>query len=102
MAVDPAGRRRARQPAPEESIHAYFSSVRPLIQRWSATRGHLREVTAEDVAAALEPLRGSQHMTNAGALRSLFGFAKRKGLIFTNPDSSLRTQRHRPAGPHDG
>jgi site-specific recombinase XerD len=86
------GDERAR-PRHEETIRAYFSSVRPLIQRWSATRGHLRAVTAEDIAAAMAPLRGSRHMNTAGALKSLFGFAKRKKLIFSNPASRLRVTR---------
>jgi site-specific recombinase XerD len=77
----------------EETIRAYFSSVRPLIETWSAKRDHLCEITAQDVADAVRPLRGSRHMNTVSALKSLFGFAKRKKLIFANPARRLRVER---------
>ena len=78
------GDARAR-PRSHGSIYVYFSAVRPFIQRWSADYHHLREVTPADARAALDPLRGHQLRTAIAALRSLFRFARKRGLVFTNP-----------------
>jgi integrase len=66
--------------------------VRPLLENWAATRGHLREITVADVTAALSPLRGWQRRNAIAALRSLFRFAKKRGLIFANPTTRLRAE----------
>jgi hypothetical protein len=83
------GDARAR-PRSHASIYVYFTAVQPLIERWSADRGHLREITAADVKAALDPLRGPQLRTATVAVRSLFRFAKKRGLIFANPAMRLK------------
>jgi integrase len=44
-----------------------------------------------DVRAALDPLRGHQLRTAIAALRSLFRFAKKRGLVFTAPATRLKT-----------
>lgn len=82
------GDARAR-PRSHASIYVYFAAVQPLIGRWSAERGHLREVTATDIKAVLDPLRGHQLRTTTTAVRSLFRFAKKRGLIFANPAARL-------------
>ena len=84
------GGTRAR-PRSHGSIYVYFSAVQPLIQHWSADHGHLREVTRADVQAVLDALQGHQLRTTIAALRSLFRFAKKGGLIFTNPATGLKT-----------
>lgn len=84
------GDARAR-PRSHGSIYVYFSVVRPFIQRWSADYDHLCEVTPADVRAALDPLRGHQLRTTIAALRSLFRLAKKRGLVFTNPTTRLKT-----------
>jgi integrase len=87
-----AGRRspaRARPRSPA-SIYVYSAAVQPLIGQWSADRGHLREVTAADIKAALDPLRGHQLRTATVAVRSLFRFAKKRGLVFANPAARLK------------
>ena len=86
--LDGDARARARS---HGSIYVYFSAVRPFIQRWSADYDHLREVTPADVRTALDPLRGHQLRTTIAALRSLFRFAKKRGLVFTNPATRLKT-----------
>ena len=53
---------RAR-PRSHASIYVYFAAVQPLIEQWSAGCGHLREVTAADINAVLDPLRGHQLRT---------------------------------------
>ena len=84
------GDARAR-PRSHATIYVYFGTVRPFTERWSADHTHLREVTAHDVKDTLEPLQGHQLRTAIAALRSLFRFAKKRGLVFTNPATRLET-----------
>ena len=90
LLVPPDGDARAR-PRSHGSIYVYFSAVRPFIQRWPADYDHLREVAPADVRAAPDPLRGHQLRTTIAALRSLFRFAKKRGLVVTNPTTRLKT-----------
>jgi hypothetical protein len=83
------GDARAR-PRSHASIYVYFTAVQPLIGRWAADRGHLREVTADDLRTVLDPLRGHQLRTTTVAVRSLFRFAKKRGLVFANPAARLK------------
>jgi len=78
------------RPRSATTIYVYFSAVQPLIGRWSADRGHLREVTAEDIRGGLDKLRGHQLHTTISAVRSLFRFARKRGLIFANPAQRLK------------
>jgi integrase len=82
------GDARARPRAPS-TIHVYFSTARRLLKHWAARYNHLREVTRSDIAAALQPLWGHQRVNTISALRSLFGFAKKRALIFANPTVGL-------------
>jgi hypothetical protein len=83
------GDARAR-PRSHASIYVYLAAVQPLIERWSADRGHLREVTAADIKAVLDPLRGHQLRITTVAVRSLFRFARKRGLIFADPAARLK------------
>jgi hypothetical protein len=85
------------RPRSHSTIYVFFGAVRPFIQRWSVDRGHLREVTADDVDAALEPLRAHQRRNAITALRSLFRSAKKRGLVFANPTLHLATARIDPS-----
>jgi site-specific recombinase XerD len=87
MLLDGDARARPRSPA---SLYIYFAAVQPLIGRWSADRGHLREVTADDIEAVLDLLRGHQLRTTTVAVRSLFRFARKRGLVFANPAARLK------------
>lgn len=82
------GDARAR-PRSHASIYVYFTAVQPLIEQWAADRGHLREITAADIKAVLDPLRGHQLRTTTVAVRSLFRFARKRGLVFANPAARL-------------
>ena len=82
------------RPRSETTVRFYFGAVRPFIEGWAATRGHLREITSPDVDAALQPLRGHRRSNAISALRSLFRFAKRRGLVFANPTCHLAGGRH--------
>lgn len=77
------------RPRAANTIYAYYGSVRPLLQGWAASRGHLREIIATDVATALDPLRGWRRSNAITALRSLFRFAARRRIVFTNPTARL-------------
>ena len=87
LLLDGDARARPRSPT---SIYVYFAAVQPLIEQWAADRGHLREVTAADIKAVLDPLRGHQLRTTTTAVRSLFRFAKKRGLVFANPAVRLK------------
>jgi integrase len=78
------------RPRSHPSIYVYFTAVQPLIEQWPADRGHLREVIAADIRTVLDPLRGHQLRTTTTAVRSLFRFAKKRGLIFANPATRLK------------
>ena len=82
------------RPRSHATLRVHFGSVRPFIERWAATRGHLREITSSDIDAALEPLRGHRLYNAITALRSLFRFAKRRGLTFAGPTRHLGGGRH--------
>lgn len=86
------GDRRARPRSPD-SLYAYYKFVRPVIETWVADHAHLREVTATDVTAALEPLRGNRRRCTIVALRSLFRFAKKRGLVFADPTTRFKAER---------
>ena len=46
------------RPRSISTTYDYFGRARPYLLAWSATRGQLREVTEDDVAAVLDQLRG--------------------------------------------
>ncbi len=74
------------------SLYVYYGALRPLLQSWATTRSRLREITTADVTAALEPMRGWPRRTTIAALRSLFRFAKKQRMIFTNPTTRLKAE----------
>jgi integrase len=84
---DGSPRRRPRSPS---TARTYFNAARPALLTWSHTYDHLREVTRDDVLGHLAQLRGDARMTALVALRSLFTWARRERLIFTNPASRIR------------
>jgi integrase family protein with SAM-like domain len=85
------------RPRSATTIYVYRAAVEPLIGQWSASYGHLREVTADDIRAGLEELRGHPLCTAISAVRSLFRFAKKRGLIFANPARRLSAAEPEPS-----
>ena len=81
------------RPRSHATLRVHFGLARPFIACWAATRGHLREITSSDVDTVLEPLRGHRRYNAIMALRSLFRFAKRRGLTFADPTRHLRAGR---------
>jgi integrase len=77
------------RPRSHTTLRVHFSIVRPFIQSWAATCGHLREITSSDVDTVLEPLRGHRRYNAIMALRSLFRFAKQRSLTFADPTAHL-------------
>jgi len=90
------GTPRAR-PRKPDTIRVYLRCVHPLLAGWSARYGHLREVTAGDVAAGIGVLRGHKRHQVLVALRSLTRHCKKTGLIFADPAARIRAAR-RPGG----
>jgi hypothetical protein len=86
--LDGGPRAKPRSPA---TIYSYSAAARPVLQEWGRTYDHLREVTPADIYAALQPMSGYPRNKTVQALRSLFRFAKRNGLVFTDPTAGVRT-----------
>jgi integrase len=84
---DGGPRRRPRKPG---TAAAYLNTVRPALLAWSQSCDHLREVTRDDVLDYLAGLRGDPRRDALAALRSLFTWAKRDGVIFANPATRIR------------
>jgi integrase len=80
------------KPRSRTCLYVCFGCVRPLLENWATTRGHLREITVADVTTALSPLHGWQRRNAIAAVRSLFRFAKKRGLIFANPTIRLKAE----------
>ncbi|HEY3955566.1 MAG TPA: hypothetical protein VGM53_19510 [Streptosporangiaceae bacterium] len=64
--------------------------LRPVLLAWSGRYGHLREVTRDDVLAALGELHGSRRSNVLVALRSLFAFCKKQKTIFRSPVQGIK------------
>jgi hypothetical protein len=84
--LDGDARTRPRSPV---TVRVHFGILVSFIEQWAATRSHLREITPGDVDTVLEPLRGHRRYNAITALRSLFRFARRRGLIFADPTRHL-------------
>jgi len=72
------------------TVWQYMAGARPLLLAWSQHHDHLREITREEVLAALKPLHGADRQDALLALRSLFGWAKRTGVVFRDPTSRIK------------
>ncbi|HEV8279278.1 MAG TPA: site-specific integrase [Streptosporangiaceae bacterium] len=77
------------RPRSHTTLRVYFGILRSFIEHWAATRSHLREITSGDVDTVLEPLHGHRRYNAITTLRSLFRFAKRRGLTFADPTRHL-------------
>ncbi|MFH9403782.1 hypothetical protein ACH4JS_29095 [Streptomyces sp. NPDC017638] len=77
-------------PRKEGTVWLSLNHVRPALLEWSSRYDHLREVTRDDVLIHIKTLHGHQRRDQLVALRSLFTWAKRQGLIFRNPTSRIK------------
>jgi hypothetical protein len=76
------------------TVWTHMGNVRPTLVAWSQRYDHLREVTGDDVLAALDGHTGSRRANLLVSLRSLFAFTKRTGKIFRNPTRGIRVGQH--------
>ncbi|MCX4734532.1 hypothetical protein [Streptomyces sp. NBC_01363] len=74
----------------QSTVWAYLNAVRPALLEWSERYDHLREVTRDDVLAHVKTLHGHERRQTLVALRSLFGWAKKSGIVFRNPTSRIK------------
>jgi integrase len=83
-----------RPPRAETTIRVQLRWAMPALRSWTAA-GHqsLREISREDVLAALPP-SGNPRSTLGQGLRSIFTILKGKKVIFTNPIARVPTGRH--------
>ncbi|GAA2039344.1 hypothetical protein GCM10009839_46600 [Catenulispora yoronensis] len=81
------------KPRDVSTCRIQLSVLLPALTNWSSNYDHLREVTADDVAAVVDGLTGRRREMVVTALRSLFTWAKRTGLIFRNPAADIRLGR---------
>jgi len=84
------------RPRTAAAVYSYLGSVLPHLQLWATEYAHLREVTRTDIYTALDDLRGHRRHNAVIALRSLFRFARKQGLVFANPTIGLKSG---PAAP---
>jgi integrase len=85
--LDGGSRSRARS---QGTVRIYLNALRPALARWSSQYGHLREVTRDDVNAALAGTDGTQRARAITALRSLFAWCKKRGIVFRDPARGLK------------
>ncbi len=78
------------RPRAISSAWNHMLCIRPVLLEWSSQDGHLREVTRDDVQAALGELHGSRRSNVLVALRSLFAFCKKQKTIFRSPVQGIR------------
>ncbi|MDP9843391.1 integrase [Streptosporangium lutulentum] len=88
---DGGPRNKARAPA---TVYGYMGRIRPILLTWSDRYDHLREVTRDDVHAALDQLHGQQRRHALISLRSLFSRARKNGAIFRDPTRGLKVGQH--------
>ncbi|MFB6991595.1 tyrosine-type recombinase/integrase [Streptomyces sp. NPDC056178] len=81
-------------PRREGTVWLYLNRVRPALLEWSNPYDHLREVTRDNVLTYIKTLHGHQRHDQLVALRSLFTWAKRNGLIFRNPTSRIKVGQY--------
>lgn len=65
----------------------------PALRVWSACYDHIREVTRDDVLGYINSLYGHERRRAVAALRSLFTWAKKSGVVFRNPATRIRLGR---------
>lgn len=81
------------RPRQEGTVRRYLARLLPVLTAWSATIGHLREVTRGDIDEAVAGYHGQKAETLLTALRSLFRHCRRTRTIFTDPTRGIRRTR---------
>ncbi|WP_232792318.1 hypothetical protein [Actinacidiphila yeochonensis] len=81
-------------PRREGTVRLYLNGVRPALLEWLDRYDHLGEVTRDDVLTCLKALHGRHSHSQLVAFHSLFGWAKRNGLVFRNPTSRIKVGQY--------
>jgi hypothetical protein len=91
--------RRAHQELPFSSVRSYLNCFHPVLAEWGQHVTSLREITRDDVQAALDQHPGARAHNLLPALRSLFRALKQEKIIFRDPTRgiTLRTMQRLPA-----
>ncbi|MFD3998961.1 hypothetical protein [Streptomyces sp. NPDC058583] len=77
-------------PRRERTVWLSPNQVHPAQLEWSNRYDHLREVTHDDVLTYVKTQHGHHRHDQLVALRSLFTWANRQGLVFRNPTSRIK------------
>jgi Phage integrase, N-terminal SAM-like domain len=77
-------------PRSPHTARAYVRAALPALLAWASAYEHLREVTRDDVVSYLAGLHGHDRYQAVAALRSLFTWARKAGVIFRNPATRIR------------
>jgi integrase len=83
------------RPRARGTITTYVKYARPVLLEWSERHSHLREITREDILAHANTQHGTHRRNMLVAIRSLFAWAQKNGVIFRNPASQIKV------GPQD-
>ena len=78
------------RPRTPETTWAYLRTAAPALAAWSGRYGHLREVTAEDILAAVGGLTGHERRHALSVIGSLFRHRKKDRTIFRDPAARVR------------
>ena len=81
------------RPRSRGAVYSYVRAIRPALLEWSERYANLRQVTRDDILEHVEPLHGQRRQMTLGALRSLFSWAKRAGVVFRDPSVRIRIGR---------
>jgi integrase len=81
--------RRQHRPMAMVTIRKYVGSADPVIRAWATRVSSLREITPDDIHAALRERQGNQARSVHVALRSLFQALKQERLVFRDPTRGI-------------
>lgn len=81
-----------RLPRKEATIVNQLRTALPVLRQWAATHETLREVTRDEIKAAL-PATGGSRSLMLGSLRSIFRVLKGRKLVFTNPTTHMHARQ---------
>ncbi len=80
-----------RNPRKSQTISSQLRIALPAIRHWATSHDSLREVTRDEIKAAL-PASGSARTLRLQAFRSIFRILKARQLVFTNPTGRMKAR----------
>ncbi|MFF9703590.1 hypothetical protein ACF1FE_20745 [Streptomyces griseofuscus] len=85
-----------RPPTEWHTLRRYLNYAKGPLADWARRYQTLRQVTADDVHAAVTAVKGDRAHERAVALRSIFRALKQAKIIFTDPTRGLSVTRNEP------